>query len=252
MRMMLTIQNELICTKSILLSDLRLRDPLDWFVSCHHLFMNTNHFHAHYDEWRMRRIRKVMELYEGDFKDKRVLEVGGGMGDIGAFFARLGADVISLENRAMNRHLAQIKFRDLENFKSMACDVEEDFSDLGRFDIIINFGLLEVIKNIDNVMGCCAAMSDHVFVESLVCDSTDPGKVIYREMIEGMDHPVEGRGARPSPFYVERFFETRGFETHRAFSEDLNSKGHMYNWEHEDSGKTEDFMRRFWYFTKYK
>ena len=44
-------------------------------------FFHEGHFHEHYDDWRMRRIRKVMEIYGSDFRGKRVLELGGGLGD---------------------------------------------------------------------------------------------------------------------------------------------------------------------------
>lgn len=246
-----TIRNQTQEIKSLALADLKAGDPLDWFVVSNYHFMYQGHFHTHYDEWRMRRIRKVLELYGGDFSGKRILEIGGGIGDIGAFFARLGATVCSLEGRVVNRQLAAIKFRAIPGFQSVACDVEEDFSHLGRFDLIINFGLIEVVKDIDNVMECCCRMSDHVFLETMVCDSTDPDKIVYVDMDpDGVDHPMYGKSARPSPFYIERFFEKKGFAIQRAFHADLNTHYHAYDWEHRNSAEINNRNRRFWYFTK--
>lgn len=48
----------------------------------------------------------------------------------------------------------------------------------------------------------------------------------------------------------QRFFQERGFSMKRAFTDDLNATGHMYNWDDADSGQVESFMRRFWYFSK--
>lgn len=246
-----TIRNYVWEINSLNLSSMKTADPLDFYVLANYHYFNQGYFHDHYVEWRTRRIRKVMEIYGMDFKGKRVLEVGGGTRRCGRFFARLGADVVSLEGRIAKQQLAIIKHRNVPSFQSILCDVEKDFTHFGRFDLVINFGLIEVVENVDVVMDCCARMSDQIFLETMVCDSTDPDKIVYVDMApDVVDHPLRGKSARPSPFYIERFYQERSFSIHRAFDADLNTYYHTCDWAHANRPEIDNRHRRFWYFTK--
>ncbi len=162
----------------------------------------------------------------------------------------MGATVVSLEGRSVNQQFASLKFRHLSNFQSIVFDAEEDFTHLGRFDLILNLGFLEVVTKVDHVMDCCCRMSDRIFVETMVCDSLDPDKVMIVDWLPGyVDHPLRGKGARPSPGYIEQFFKSRGYVTRRAFDADLNTYMHVYDWKHEDRGAADNY-RRFWYLSK--
>jgi hypothetical protein len=202
----------------------------------------------------MKRISKVLDVYPGEFKGLRILELGGGFGDIGAFFASLGAEVLSLEGRRFNQRFASIKHRDIPGFKSEVYNLEEDFTHFGKFDLIINFGFLEMVTKIESVMDCCTKMSDAVFVETMVMDSTDPKKMIYVDMgHKDNDDPLGGLSARPSPYFIEAFFEDKGFKTQRLFHKDLNTDfgtNHVYDWVHTNSEQLRNENRRFWYFTR--
>jgi SAM-dependent methyltransferase len=246
-------------TSSWLAKDQRLRlvdahyldRPVDKFILLNLLFNYRSHFSPHYVDWRMRRINKVLEIYGLDFKDKKILELGGGLGDIGAFFAELGATVVSAEGRVANRNFANLRYRDIPTFKSVPCNLEEDFTDLGRFDLIINFGLLEVVKDVRHVLECCTKMSDKVVLETLVCDSLDPNHVVFRELdTAGRDNPLSGISSQPSPLLIENFFTERGFKVDRYFTADLNTYKHRYDWEHANNGYVDDSIRRFWNFTR--
>jgi len=230
-----------------------LLSPVDQFLFCHHKYFGSGHFHWHYQEWRMKRIRKILEIYGIDFKGKKVLELGGGIGEIGAFFAELGADVLSLEGRACNRNYANLKYRNSGKFLSIARDLEKDFSDLGRFDLVINFGMTEVIQNVTNLLDCCMELSDEIVLETMVCDSSDPNKIVFVQMNpEAIDNPLAktGRGARPSPVYIEDYFAKNDFSVTRYFTNDLNTAYHTYDWIAKNDGSAVDSMRRFWRFKK--
>ena len=240
--------------KTIGIAKLKVSDPLDWFIQSHYLFKSNSLFHRHYDQWRMQKIRKVLEVFPGEFEGLKILELGGGLGDIGAFFASLGAEVLSLEGRRINQRFASIKHRKVPGFKSVICNLEEDFTQFGKFDLILNFGLMEVIRHIDNVMHCCSEMSDRVFVETMVMDSSDPEMILYVKMDPSLDdNPMSGFSSRPSPFMIEKFFEDRGFRTQRLFDSDLNTDygtSHIYDWTHKNDDEVLDKYRRFWYFTR--
>lgn len=229
-----------------------LLNPVNNYINDNYLFYDTGHFHSHYSEWRMKRIRKILEIYGIDWEGKKILELGG-YGDIGAFFAQLGAKVLSLEGRVTNVNFANLKFRNLKNFKSCVCDLEKDFTNYGRFDLIINFGLIEVIKNIDNLLECCIRMSDNIILETIVCDSTDPQKIIFVAYdTKEIDHPISSEGSFPSPFYIEKFFKNHNFSVNRYFDEDLNAKKHFYDWPHKNDNSVVRGRRRFWDFRKIK
>ena len=233
--------------------------PVDKFIYDQECYFSFGHFDSSYPEWRMHRIKKMISILGIDFKGWRILELGGGHGEIGAFFAELGAEVVSAEGRLDNRNFANLKFRNIKNFKSVEFDGEKDFSFLGKFDLIINFGFIEVVENINNVLDCCSRMSNRIILDTLVCDSMDPECVLtftYDE-IEYDDHPLHGRNCkRPSPAYIENFFAKAGFKCERHFTEDLNIDYFDYTWEHFNNMRTEvptsvgiTFLRRFWLFT---
>lgn len=227
--------------------------PVEQHLALNQLLFSSGHFHVHYHEWRMKRINKILDIFGVDyFKDKNILELGGGNGNIGAFFADLGANVLSLEGR--NRHVtfANLNYRNLKNFKCVQFNLENDFSEFGKFDLIINFGLLYHIKNIDEHLNCCAKMSDNIILESEVCDSSDPDKIIYIRESNSSNEALDGIGGRPSPFYVERILEENNFKVLRFFENSINTDFHVYDWKHKNNDRVVENHRRFWLFKKNK
>lgn len=231
------------------------RSPVDQFLDTAHATFSTGHFDRHYVVWRMRRLRKAIQLQGIDFTGKRVLELGGGHGDMGAFFAELGAEVISAEGRAMNCHFANLKYRHLPTFKSVQRDLEKPFGDLGRFDLAFSFGSLEVIWNAADYIKSCCEVSDTVLFETFVIDSIDPfaAETWHGENGSSVgtteDHSLSGRAIAPSPAHIERLFSENGFRAERFFDADINALPHCYDWEHGDQ-RADIARRRFWRFTR--
>ena len=240
--------------------------PIDEYILNHFRTYYSGHFHAPtYAPYRMKRISKVLEIIPPEeFEGKRVLELGGGIGYIGAFFAELGAYVLSLEGRATNRNLAALRYKHLENFKSVLHDLETDFTDFGKFDVVLIFAFLEVIDDIDHVLKCSMEMTDSIFVEARVCDSQDPHKIVKDEMTtKGSDRPInKGVSSCPSPAYIERVFQENGFSFTRYFTADLNtyspvqneSHTQVFDWQHIGTERLNNEnganLRRFWHFHK--
>jgi SAM-dependent methyltransferase len=233
--------------------------PINEFIYWHFKYQaNEAHFHSHYIEWRFKRLKKLLEIFPPEyFPGKKVLELGSGTGFIGAFLADLGADVLALEGRACNRNFAKLQFRHLPKFKPVLFDLDTDFTHFGRFDLIVNFGFLEVVQEVDKILNYCAKMTDNILLETLVCDSEDPDKIISANIpTESIDNPINNEFLpHPSPFYIESFFKNHDWKTHRHFSSDLNTPYHLYDWEHQNSDKivndqTAQRLRRFWHFSK--
>jgi 2-polyprenyl-3-methyl-5-hydroxy-6-metoxy-1,4-benzoquinol methylase len=225
--------------------------PVERHIALSALAAGRGLFDKSYDLWRVRRIDKMLEIYGIDhFNGLRVLELGCGHGEIGAFLAQLGADVLSVDGRIHNINHARLKYRHLDRLRFALLNLEEDFEALGRFDLIVNFGLIYHLKGVDRHLRRCFRMSDDILLESVVCDSLDPWTILYREEDPRIDEEsLLGIGSRPSPAYIERLARDAGFWIDRHFTADLNVPPQFcYDWEHRDDGApNDDFVkRRFW------
>lgn len=227
--------------------------PIDKHLALQTIYRTDALFDISYPVWRTNRINKLISLYGLDwFKGKKVLELGAGLCEIGAFFAELGADVTCLEGRQETVDMARLKHRKVPNLRIEQCDLETDFSHYGKFDLILHLGLLYHLGNVDEHLAICFGMTDEIVMETVVCDSLDPQKIVYFEgRKDVIEESIHGAACRPSPFYVERLASEAGFEMERMFTADLNSGYFVYDWEHKDDGNLGDFdLRRAWRFRR--
>ncbi|MGU3316920.1 class I SAM-dependent methyltransferase [Sphingomonas sp. M6A6_1c] len=216
---------------------------------------DTGLYDRTYSDWRARRIEKILEIYGVDWFDgRKIVELGCGHGDIGAFFADLGAEVLCIDGRIRNVNHAKLRHRGVNGLTFDVCDLDRDFSLLGRFDLMINFGLIYHLQEVDAHLAACFATANDIVLETVVCDSLDPHRLMLRPERSDVDEEaLNGIGSRPSPGYIERLAEEAGFGVERHFSADLNSGGiFSYDWSHrDDDAPNDDFgRRRFWRFHK--
>jgi len=182
-----------------------------------------------------------------------VIELGGGYGEISGFFAALGANVTCVDGRVQNLNVARIRFRAFDNITFVQRNLEYDFSDLGRFDLAIHFGLLYHIRNLEQNLASTAVLSDEIVLETEVIDSLDPNaKVLVEQTKAHRDRSLEGYGSRASPNLIKRFFESRGFAVEIITDPSLNTAQHNYSWNHKNDGSHRDGMRRFFRISKQK
>jgi len=232
-------------------------DIVDQFVIGNEKYTNAGHYNEHYKNWRIARINKVLSIFGVDyFKGKRVLELGGGHGDIGALFAGLGAEVLCLEARRENVNIAKMKYRNVSGFSCEEYNLEEGLRQFGKCDLIVNFGTLYTLLDPEKCLHECAELSENIVLECIVCDSTDPHKIVRWDLDEenhiklANDGPISIGRHILSPFFIERVMEERGYTVGRHFTKDLNCADHHYDWEHENDGKVTPNYRRFWYFSR--
>ncbi len=235
-------------------------DFIQEYISNNFLYNRIGHFHPHYKEWTMRRINKIIEIFPiEDFKNKKVLILGDGIGNFSIFFASMGADVLVLEGRIFNINFAKLRTLNLKDkkIKFEQFDLNKNFTKFGKFDFIINFGFVEVISDLNNLLECCAKMSSIIILETVVCDSLDKDYIGYRRLLNTIDCGLTDKVCRPSPFFIEDFFASRGLNIERYFDANLNTDPsvlphHIYNWKHKDDKSIDESHRRFWMFRKSK
>ncbi|MGP3699720.1 class I SAM-dependent methyltransferase [Rhodobacter sp. NSM] len=224
--------------------------PVDRHVTMH---LATSHHAVYaisYAHWRTKRINKILELYGPEwFLGKRVLELGSGLSDIGAFFADLGASVLCLEGRNDTAQIARLKHRNVCNFNVEVFDLEEDFTTFGKFDMIIHFGLLYHIPDVEKHLARCFSMANEVVLETVVCDSSDPMRIeLVQERKDVIEEAMHGTGSRPSAAFVERIAKENGFRPQMVTTSDLNvGNQFVYDWISRDDGDLGGWRkRRFW------
>jgi len=228
---------------------------IEKFIFNNYLYNVGGHFSHSYKEWTTRRLTKVLNIYGVDyFRNKKILILGDGIGYIGSFFAEIGAKVLSLEGRRGNVNLAKLKYNKLKNFKIKEFNLLNDFTHFGKFDLIINFGLIEVIEDVEHLLKCCCKMSDDILVETIVCDSIDKNDKFFtiRPVNKSNDFGLTEKGSFVSPFLIEDYFKKNGYNIVRYFDKDLNTDTHIYDWKHKNdkSGDKDVNKRRFWRFKK--
>jgi 2-polyprenyl-3-methyl-5-hydroxy-6-metoxy-1,4-benzoquinol methylase len=175
--------------------------PIDRHVTLYTAHRSDGLYDLSYPQWRTLRIAKLLDIYGLDgLKGRRILEPGAGLCEIGAFLAELGAEVTCLEGRREQVEFARLKHRRIAGLRIEQCDLEGDFSHYGRFDLILHFGLLYHLRNVDAHMRHCFSMADDIVLETVVCDSSDPTKIV---MVPGrpevIEESIHGFGCRPSP-----------------------------------------------------
>jgi SAM-dependent methyltransferase len=203
-------------------------------------------FLNHYVEWRDKRIKAITEHYGVDwFRGKKLLEVGCGYGDIGASFATLGAEVTCSDGRA--EHLAVVRQR-YPKVRALLADIDGHWPFTEKYDMIIHLGVLYHLKDHEVPLRQACAAAPHLVLETEVCDSDDPYKVIHVvENSNVYDQALHSRGCRPSGANIERILADCGMGFERLDNDSCNAGYHRYDWPVRHTGAYENGLRRLWF-----
>lgn len=210
-------------------------------------------FMDHYRGWRPKRIQKIENIFGKDFfRDKTILELACGYGDIGKHFSEnLGAKVTFAEGREEHIAFIQKNNPDCEVFQ---LDQETNWNLNRKFDAIIHFGVMYHLDNWKQDLECTMKHSDLIILESEIADSNN---LIEKKFIdpESYDQAINEKriATRPSASYVEKVFTDNGFEFIRYDDSDLNDGIHCYDWTITGNADRDDYnrndgggLRRFW------
>jgi hypothetical protein len=205
-------------------------------------------FNEHYPNWTKNRVNTIKKYISIDFfKNKNLLELGAGYGHNGNEFNKIGCNVTSSEGR--NEHI-EIGKKLYPNLKFINLDNDKDKINK-KYDIILHWGLLyhlnEIENHLKNVCECC----DLLLLESEVCDSNDENFYLIQKE-GGYDQALNIDGIKPSPKYVEKILKNNNFNFKMIKDPCLNSYYdkyewfHNYDWDVKNTNKSYSGLRRFW------
>lgn len=203
-------------------------------------------FSGHYYEWRIKRMRKVIEVFGAEwFRGKRILELGCGYGDMGMLLVALGADVMFSDYRQEHLDEMERRYPAYGREKLIKADINKEWPFKGEFDLVLHMGLLYHLEDwkygLEKAKGCSANM----VLETEVCDSEEVG-CEKKKLEYGFDQAVSGCGIRPSAASIEAELEKQGCSYNRYDESELNSTMHRYDWKVAGTGRHGPGYRRLW------
>lgn len=187
----------------------------------------------------MRGVKKYIS--ENFFQGKTLLEVGCGYGDVGALFSQLGSRVTSSDVRV--EHIAIAGGRHPE----LTCKiVDSDKEKINqKFDIIVHWGLLYHLTNIESHLADVTANCDYLLLETEVADSSDVDYCV-KHAERGCDQAFSNVGSVFSWAMIENLLKKNGLEFLKVTDSVLNAEFHHYDWPVKDDKRHVMGQRCFW------
>lgn len=203
-------------------------------------------FDGHYQNWRDRRVDKLIEIMGGSswFAGKKVLELGAGHGHVSMKLAELGAVATAAEGRI--EHVETMR-QQLVGVNVVHLDQRMGY-DIGTYDLVVHWGVLYHLPlwRWKEDIHDAARHAPVMCLETEVCDSDDPDFALEVLEPDSYDQSMEGMGVRPSAAAVERAVLSAGMIPERYDDENIGTDVHRYNWTVSGTNGWEHGMRRFW------
>jgi len=207
-------------------------------------------FDGKYLEWNQKRIKGIVDYFGHQFMlHKKILDLGCGYADLSGVLHRLGADVTAVDARQEHLKIAAKKY---PGIKTVKADLDRGWPFFGKsFDIVLDLDLICHLNNYEEHLRSVCASTQHLILETAVCDSDDPHQCLTMAENQNMyDLSVNGVGVRPSAAAIERVLQECGFSFKRQDSAKLNSGPYKYDWVSKNDGSADYFKRRMWYCVK--
>ena len=197
----------------------------------------------YHPEWQNNRINYLVKHYGKEFfKNKKVLELAPCNGYIGNALHQLGAIISQAEGRQGNVEYIKSKYPHLTVIQK---DLDTPDWDMGKYDIIVNFGLMYHLQNYHKeLLVNCIKNCDDLILESVIFNSND-AEIYFREE-GGFDQSLSGIGGTPSTSYIENILKECGTVYEKHTSASLNGNNHHYDWPDTNSKILNIWARRLW------
>lgn len=173
---------------------------------------------------------------------RRVLDVGAGPGHLAQFFLQRGCDVVCLEGRAENLERMRELYPRLE---IRLFDVErDDWSDLGRFDVVFCYGLLYHLEDPFRAIRQMASVCDDLLLVSTMVADHELPLVRMEEETAAYTQALRSVGCRPTPSFVTLALRTVGFEQVYAPLEPPDHPDFRFSWRNDLSSQRDGHLLR--------
>ncbi len=207
-------------------------------------------FVGRYLDWNQKRIKGILEFYGTKFFTyKTILDLGCGHADISGILHRFGSDITAVDARQEHLKIAEKKYHGIKIIKA---DLDRGFPVKGKtFDMILDMDVLCHLKDFEAHLKAVCAATNHLILETAVCDSDDDRKCIaLTENRAIYDQAFNGMGCLPSTAAIERVLKECNMNFRRQDNERYNSQGYTYDWTPVNDGATNLNKRRLWFAMK--
>jgi len=207
-------------------------------------------FNGKYFDWNQKRIKGIIDQYGYKFfYGKKLADLGCGHGDLSGTLYRLGSEITAVDARQDHLKVVSKKF---PGIKVVRANLEGPWPFFGtKFDMVLDLGLICHLASIDDHLKAVCSSTTYLVLETAVCDSDDPNKIIQvPEAKEAYDLSFSGTGSRPSAAYIERILSDCGMNFKRMDNPKFNSSEYKYDWVGRNDNSTDIYKRRIWFCVK--
>ena len=192
------------------------------------LYESDPTFGGFYNEWRVKRVNKLVSLLGMDwFKDKKVLELGCAFGNIGFYLESLGANVTFSDGR---QEVLNVVLKKDPLAKVILIDEDTDWELNDKFDLIIHFGISYNINNWKQDLINTIRHAKYIVYETAVnrFNNDIEFKIKNYKYSHEYHGPINNIGSLMSISMIEDIFNNEKVEYKRYDDEDLNVSGMIY------------------------
>jgi len=207
-------------------------------------------FNGKYFDWNQKRIKGIIDQYGYKFfYGKKLADLGCGHGDLSGTLYRLGSEITAVDARQDHLKVVSKKF---PGIKVVRANLEGPWPFFGtKFDMVLDLGLICHLASIDDHLKAVCSSTTYLIIETAVCDSDDPNKIIQvPEAKEAYDLSFSGTASRPSAAYIERILNDCGMNFKRMDNPKFNSSEYKYDWVGKNDNSTDIYKRRIWFCVK--
>lgn len=207
-------------------------------------------FDGKYLDWNSKRIKGIVDFYGHKFfYYKKVADLGCGYADISGVLHRLGSDITAVDARQEHLKMAVKKY---PGIKVLKADLDRGWPFAGKkFDMILDLDIICHLDKFEQHLRDVCAHTTHLILETAVCDSDDPNKVINLPENKNIyDLSANGISCRPSAAAIERVLQECGMNFKRVDSSKFNSGSYVYDWESKNNEECSINKRRIWFAVK--
>ncbi len=180
------------------------------------------------EQWNKNRLNLLYKILGMEwFKDKLILEVACGHGNIGKELIEKGSKVIFTDGR--KEHVDSLIEDGLEAYVMDQDSLwKTDWLNGRKVDLIIHWGVLYHLFNWQQDLWCATKLSPLVCMETEIVEGNI--SVLVEEK-EWFDQALNKETIKVSEIELENFFYTLDKKFQRYDDPDLNVGNHIYSWQ---------------------